>query len=73
MAVIDRCVISDARLGLWMLSGVKPSEIFLKSITKEVNKVEITYPSRFVSLAFVLNGCCCCCCCLSILITSYPK
>nr|GLL17860.1 uncharacterized protein LOC109190372 isoform X1 [Ipomoea trifida] len=37
-------------LGLWMLSGVKPSEIFLKSITKEVNKVEIIYPSSLNGL-----------------------
>ncbi|CAH9118626.1 unnamed protein product [Cuscuta europaea] len=33
-------------LGLRLLSTVKPSEIFLKSISKEVDKVEITYPSR---------------------------
>ncbi|CAH9130238.1 unnamed protein product [Cuscuta epithymum] len=32
-------------LGLRLLSTVKPSEIFLKSISKEVDKVEITYPS----------------------------
>ncbi|RAL43822.1 unnamed protein product [Cuscuta campestris] len=32
-------------LGLKLLSTVKPSEIFLKSISKEVDKVEITYPS----------------------------
>ncbi|XP_019196384.1 PREDICTED: uncharacterized protein LOC109190372 isoform X2 [Ipomoea nil] len=37
-------------LGLWMLSGVKPSEIFLKSITKEVNRVEIIYPSSLNGL-----------------------
>ncbi|KAG1334417.1 hypothetical protein COCNU_03G005360 [Cocos nucifera] len=33
-------------LGLWLLSRVKPSEIFLKSVTKDITKVEITYPSR---------------------------
>ncbi|XP_050873728.1 uncharacterized protein LOC127076188 isoform X2 [Lathyrus oleraceus] len=33
-------------LGLWLLSRVKPSEIFLKSISKEVTGVEIVYPSR---------------------------
>ncbi|KAK7275482.1 hypothetical protein RIF29_16601 [Crotalaria pallida] len=32
-------------LGLWLLSRVKPSEIFLKSISKEVTGVEIIYPS----------------------------
>ncbi|XP_031104401.1 uncharacterized protein LOC116007871 [Ipomoea triloba] len=32
-------------LGLRLLSRVKPSEIFLKSISKDVNQVEITYPS----------------------------
>ncbi|KAF2323686.1 hypothetical protein GH714_036602 [Hevea brasiliensis] len=32
-------------LGLKLLARVKPSEIFLKSISKEVTDVEITYPS----------------------------
>ncbi|XP_027337898.1 uncharacterized protein C23H3.12c [Abrus precatorius] len=32
-------------LGLWLLSRVKPSEIFLKSISKEVTSVEVIYPS----------------------------
>ncbi|PNX86615.1 hypothetical protein L195_g042694, partial [Trifolium pratense] len=32
-------------LGLWLLSRVKPSEIFLKSISKEVTGVEVIYPS----------------------------
>ncbi|KAK9282850.1 hypothetical protein L1049_012351 [Liquidambar formosana] len=32
-------------LGLRLLARVKPSEIFLKSISKEVSQVEITYPS----------------------------
>lgn len=36
------------RLGLWLLSRVKPSEIFLKSISKEVTGVEVIYPSRLV-------------------------
>ncbi|XP_031386449.1 uncharacterized protein C23H3.12c isoform X2 [Punica granatum] len=31
-------------LGLRLLARVKPSEMFLKSITKEVSSVEITYP-----------------------------
>ena len=35
------------RLGLRLLSRVKPSEIFLKSISKEITDVQITYPSRF--------------------------
>ncbi|KAG5601891.1 hypothetical protein H5410_033261 [Solanum commersonii] len=33
-------------LGLTLLSRVKPSEIFLKSISKEVTRVDIIYPSR---------------------------
>lgn len=32
-------------IGLKLLSRVKPSEIFLKSITRDVTSVEITYPS----------------------------
>ncbi|KAK7349352.1 hypothetical protein VNO77_06658 [Canavalia gladiata] len=32
-------------LGLWLLSQVKPSEIFLKSISKEITSVEVIYPS----------------------------
>ncbi|XP_073144885.1 uncharacterized protein [Henckelia pumila] len=38
--------------GLKLLSRVKPSEIFFKSIPKEIDSVEITYPSRclFVSV-----------------------
>lgn len=32
-------------LGLRLLSRVKPSEIFLKSISKEITSVEIIYPS----------------------------
>ncbi|XP_020238370.1 uncharacterized protein C23H3.12c [Cajanus cajan] len=32
-------------LGLWLLSRVKPSEIFLKSISKEITSVEVIYPS----------------------------
>ncbi|AET01951.2 hypothetical protein MtrunA17_Chr8g0345441 [Medicago truncatula] len=32
-------------LGLWLLSRVKPSEIFLKSISKDVTGVEVVYPS----------------------------
>lgn len=32
-------------LGLWLLSRVKPSEIFLKSISKDVTGVEVIYPS----------------------------
>ncbi|KAF7843702.1 K+-H+ exchange-like protein [Senna tora] len=32
-------------LGLRLLSRVKPSEIFLKSISKEVTRVEVIYPS----------------------------
>ncbi|OAY36312.1 uncharacterized protein LOC110625442 [Manihot esculenta] len=32
-------------LGLKLLARVKPSEIFLKSISKEITDVEITYPS----------------------------
>ncbi|KAJ1408329.1 hypothetical protein SESBI_23611 [Sesbania bispinosa] len=32
-------------LGLWLLSRVNPSEIFLKSISKDVSGVEVIYPS----------------------------
>ncbi|TKY64186.1 hypothetical protein E2542_SST14078 [Spatholobus suberectus] len=32
-------------LGLWLLSRVQPSEIFLKSISKEITSVEVVYPS----------------------------
>ncbi|QCE02455.1 hypothetical protein DEO72_LG8g467 [Vigna unguiculata] len=32
-------------LGLWLLSQVPPSEIFLKSISKEITGVEVIYPS----------------------------
>ncbi|KAL2932841.1 Uncharacterized protein RDABS01_015960 [Bienertia sinuspersici] len=32
-------------VGLWLLARVKPSELFLKSITKEVTGVEVTYPT----------------------------
>ncbi|KAJ3698741.1 hypothetical protein LUZ61_002446 [Rhynchospora tenuis] len=31
-------------LGVWLLSRVKPSEIFLKSVSKDVTKLDITYP-----------------------------
>ncbi|XP_072953119.1 uncharacterized protein [Typha angustifolia] len=34
-------------LGLRLLSGVRPSEIFLKSVSKDITKVEITYPTRY--------------------------
>lgn len=40
------------RIGLKLLARVKPSEIFLKSISKEVTSVQITYPTRFSSLSF---------------------
>ncbi|XP_034209424.1 uncharacterized protein LOC117622760 isoform X2 [Prunus dulcis] len=33
-------------LGLKLLARVKPSEIFLKSISNEITGVEVTYPSR---------------------------
>ncbi|XP_016182668.1 uncharacterized protein LOC107624741 isoform X2 [Arachis ipaensis] len=32
--------------GSWLLSQVKPSEIFLKSISNEVTSIEVIYPSR---------------------------
>ncbi|ESW07349.1 hypothetical protein PHAVU_010G122300 [Phaseolus vulgaris] len=32
-------------LGLWLLSRVHPSEIFLKSISKEITSVEVVFPS----------------------------
>lgn len=32
-------------LGLWLLSRVKPSELFLKSVSKDLTGVEITYPA----------------------------
>lgn len=34
------------RLGLKLLSRVKPSEIFFKSIPKEIDRLDIIYPSR---------------------------
>ncbi|TYI72359.1 hypothetical protein E1A91_D05G341900v1 [Gossypium mustelinum] len=37
-----------SKKGLRLLARVKPSEIFLKSITKDVTNVQITYPCRFV-------------------------
>lgn len=40
------------RFGLKLLARVKPSEIFLKSISKEVTSVQVTYPPRFYSLSF---------------------
>ena len=39
-------------LGLRLLARVKPSEIFLKSISKEVSKVHVAYPSRSRFLLF---------------------
>lgn len=47
-----KCDLSCCRLGLWLLSQVKPSEIFLKSISKEVTSVEVIYPSRLVPALF---------------------
>nr|KJB75832.1 hypothetical protein B456_012G060300 [Gossypium raimondii] len=35
-----------SKKGLRLLARVKPSEIFLKSITKDVTNVQITYPCR---------------------------
>ncbi|XP_020581517.1 uncharacterized protein LOC110025401 [Phalaenopsis equestris] len=32
-------------LGLWLLSRVKPSEMFLKSVSKDLTGVEVTYPA----------------------------
>ncbi|KAJ3696212.1 hypothetical protein LUZ60_001589 [Juncus effusus] len=32
-------------IGLWLLSQVKPSEIFLKSVSKDVSKLDINYPA----------------------------
>ncbi|KAK8970534.1 hypothetical protein KSP40_PGU008088 [Platanthera guangdongensis] len=32
-------------LGLWLLSRVKPSEVFLKSVSKDLTGLEITYPA----------------------------
>ena len=49
------------RLGLRLLSRVKPSEIFLKSISKEITSVEIIYPSRLVLdslFTWLVKGCC---------------
>ncbi|KAB2009603.1 hypothetical protein ES319_D10G178300v1 [Gossypium barbadense] len=37
-----------SKKGLRLLARVKPSEIFLKYITKDVTNVQITYPCRFV-------------------------
>ncbi|XP_042384037.1 uncharacterized protein LOC121976099 [Zingiber officinale] len=33
-------------LGSRLLSGVKPSEIFLKSVSKDIKQVEVTYPAN---------------------------
>lgn len=46
---------SDVSLGLRLLARVKPSENFLKSISKEVTKVEVTFPSRFVPCTCFLS------------------
>lgn len=43
------------RLGLKLLSRVKPSEILLKSINKDVTEVEVIHPTR---LYFLLCSCC---------------
>ncbi|TYH61519.1 hypothetical protein ES332_D07G057600v1 [Gossypium tomentosum] len=40
-----------SKKGLRLLARVKPSEIFLKSITKDVTNVQITYPCRFQGMA----------------------
>ncbi|GMH17556.1 hypothetical protein Nepgr_019397 [Nepenthes gracilis] len=32
-------------VGLWLLARVKPSEIFLQSISKDITRLEITYPT----------------------------
>ncbi|MBA0870029.1 hypothetical protein Goshw_006734, partial [Gossypium schwendimanii] len=42
--------------GLRLLARVKPSEIFLKSITKDVTNVQTTYPCRFFFLYGYLLG-----------------
>lgn len=34
------------RVGLKLLSRVRPSEIFLKTVTKDVTEVDIAYPAR---------------------------
>lgn len=44
------------RLGLRLLSRVKPTENLLKSISKEITKVEVTYPMRFSLLLVHSNG-----------------
>ncbi|KAH6790022.1 K+-H+ exchange-like protein [Perilla frutescens var. frutescens] len=44
-------------LGLKLLSRVKPSEIFFKSIPKEINSVDIVYPSRYYSLVYGIVYC----------------
>ncbi|KAJ0677394.1 hypothetical protein HanOQP8_Chr12g0436281 [Helianthus annuus] len=43
-------------LGLKLLSRVKPSEIFLKSIPKQLNGVEVVFPSRFVLVLFIISS-----------------
>lgn len=40
-------------LGLKLLSRVRPSEIFLKSIPKDATQVEITYPSWLASFHLI--------------------
>ncbi|KAL1078798.1 hypothetical protein V6Z11_D10G181400 [Gossypium hirsutum] len=44
-----------SKKGLRLLARVKPSEIFLKYITKDVTNVQITYPCRFFFL-FLTNA-----------------
>ncbi|KAK4764528.1 hypothetical protein SAY86_025618 [Trapa natans] len=47
-------------LGLGLLARVKPSEMFLKSINKEVSSVEITYPISLIALTCRTKVATCC-------------
>lgn len=51
MLTYGLCGCMCLRFGLKLLARVKPSEIFLKSISKEVTSVEVTYPPRFFFLS----------------------
>lgn len=42
------------RLGLRLLARVKPSEMFFKSIPKDVTAIEVTYPARYHSCSAYL-------------------
>jgi hypothetical protein len=40
------CFLSCCSFGLKLLSRVRPSEVLLKSVTKDVSALEIVHPAR---------------------------